>query len=134
MLPKKNPNLDHGRRHQPLQLMSMADNIKYNRKLKGKNVYNRYENYNAIDVPFTDAIPIDFDGIMGVPISFLDKYNPDQFEIIWQASGNTRASAPKEILERLGYKVHPEDRGGCSILNGNRTYDRLFIKHKNSQS
>jgi hypothetical protein len=68
---------------------------------------------------------------MGVPISFLDKYNPDQFEIIWQASGNTRASAPTEILERLGYQNHSEDRGGCSIVKGKRTYDRIFIKHKN---
>lgn len=127
-------NLDHGRRHQPLKLMTMADNLRFNKKLNGKNAYDQYENYNAIDIPFTDAIPIDFNGVMGVPISFLDKYNPDQFEIIWQASGNTRASAPKDVLERLGYKVHPDDRGGCSIVNGNRTYDRIFIKHKIPQS
>lgn len=127
-------NLDHGRRHQPLQLMTIEDNLRFNKKLKGKEAYDFYENYNAIDIPFTDAIPKDYNGIMGVPISFLDKYNPDQFEIIWQASGNTRASAPKEILNVLGYKVHPDDRGGCSIVNGRRTYDRIFIKHKNLQS
>ena len=76
-------NLDHGRRHQPLQLMSMADNIKYS-KLKQikENKYQKYDNFDAIEVPFTDAIPNDYEGIMGVPITFLDKYNPDQFEIV----------------------------------------------------
>jgi len=124
-------NLEHGRRHQPLALMTLADNLKYSKhgEIKGKG-YQKYDNYDAIDVPFTDAIPEDYQGIMGVPISFLNKYSPEQFEIIWQASGNTRASAPKTILERLKYKIHPEDRGGCTILNGKRTYDRIFIKHK----
>lgn len=52
-------NLDHGRRHQPLKLMTMADNIKFNKKLKGKP-YQKYDNYDAIEVPFTDAIPSDY--------------------------------------------------------------------------
>jgi hypothetical protein len=123
-------NLDHGRRHQPLNLMSMADNLKFNRKIKGKPAYDRYDNYSAIEVPFTDAIPRDYDGIMGVPISFLDKYSPEQFEIIWQASGNTRASTPPVVLDRMGYSPHPDDRGGCAILHGRRTYDRIFIRHR----
>ena len=78
-------NLDHGRRHQSLPLMSMQDNIKFSKhkEIKGKE-YQKYDNYNAIDVPFTDAIPTDYDGVMGVPISFLDKYCPEQFEIIWR--------------------------------------------------
>ena len=76
-------NLDHGRRHQPLQLMSMADNIKYSKHKQIKeNKYQKYDNFDAIEVPFTDAIPNDYEGIMGVPITFLDKYNPDQFEIV----------------------------------------------------
>lgn len=76
-------NLDHGKRHQPLPLMTMNDNIKFSthKKIKGQE-YKKYENYDAIEVPFTDAIPSDYDGMMGVPITFLDKYNPDQFEII----------------------------------------------------
>lgn len=125
-------NLDHGRRHQPLPLMSMSDNLKFSKhkEIKGKDTYEHYDNYDGIDVPFTDAIPSDYDGIMGVPITFLDKYSPEQFEIIWQASGNTRASAPKEILKRLNYRSHPEDRGGCTIVNGKRTYGRILIKHK----
>ncbi len=76
-------NLDHGRRHQPLQLMTMADNIKFSRHKEIKGIgYQHYDNYDAIEVPYTDAIPSDYDGVMGVPISFLDKYRPEQFEIV----------------------------------------------------
>ena len=77
-------NVDHGRRHQPLALMTMADNLRFSRhkELKGKTAYDHYDNYNAIEVPFTDAIPSDYDGVMGVPISFLNKYCPEQFEIL----------------------------------------------------
>ena len=45
-------------------------------------LYDKYANYDAIEVPFSDAIPSDYNGIMGVPVSFLDKYNPEQFEIL----------------------------------------------------
>ncbi|WP_114908011.1 adenine-specific methyltransferase EcoRI family protein [Ornithinimicrobium murale] len=79
-------NIEHGRRHEPLQLMTMADNLRFNKKLikglDGGDGYQRYDNFDAIEVPYTDAIPSDFDGVMGVPITFLDKFNPDQFEIV----------------------------------------------------
>ena len=75
-------NLEHGRRHQPLPLMTMEDNLRYNKKMKGKKAYDRYDNYDAIEVPYTNAIPSDYNGVMGVPISFLDKYCPEQFEIL----------------------------------------------------
>lgn len=77
-------NIEHGRRHQPLALMTMSDNLRYSKhkELKGKTAYDHYDNYDAIEVPFTDAIPSDYDGVMGVPISFLDKYCPEQFEIL----------------------------------------------------
>ncbi len=77
-------NLDHGRRHQKLPLMTMEDNLRFSKhkEIKCKTAYDRYANYDAIEVPFTDAIPSDYDGVMGVPITFLDKYNPDQFEIL----------------------------------------------------
>lgn len=125
-------NLDHGRRHQPLPLMSMEDNLKFSRhkEIKGKSAYEKYDNYDGIEVPYTDSIPSDYDGVMGVPITFLDKYSPEQFEIIWQASGNTRASAPKEILERLNYLPHPEDRGGGAVVNGIRKFGRILIRHR----
>lgn len=82
-------NLDHGKRHQQLQLDTMAHNLKFNKKLKkkfekdyGKLEYPHYDNYDAIEVPFVEAIPSDYDGVMGVPITFMDKYNPEQFEIV----------------------------------------------------
>lgn len=83
-------NLDHGRRHQPLSLMTMADNIKFSNheKIKGSG-YQKYDNYDAIEVPYTDAIPSDYDGVMGVPITFLIKYCPEQFEIVGITLGNT---------------------------------------------
>ena len=92
--------------------------------------YPKYDNYNAINVNTYTDIPYDYEGIMGVPITFLDKFNPNQFEIVWQASGNTRANAPKEILEEIGYTPHPEDRGGCAVLNGQRCYTRVLIRKK----
>ncbi len=76
-------NLDHGRRHEPLALMTQADNRKFSKHKEIKGVgYLKYDNYDAIEVPYTDAIPSDFDGLMGVPISFLSKYNPEQFQIL----------------------------------------------------
>lgn len=79
-------NIDHGRRHQPLDLLTMAENKKFNNKIiKNENSYVKYDNYDAIEVPVTAGIPSDYNGVMGVPISFLDKYNPDQFEIIGMA-------------------------------------------------
>lgn len=76
-------NLDHGKRHQPLHLMTMEENIKFSKhkEIRGKE-YQKYDNYDAIEVPYTDAIPSDYEGIMGVPITFLDKYCPEQFEIV----------------------------------------------------
>ena len=95
-------NLDHGRRHEPLPLMTMEDNIMYSRhkEVKGKQ-YVHYENYDAIDVPYTDAIPLDYEGLMSVPISFLDRYCPEQFEII----GQTQGDSGKE----LGLKPYPRE-------------------------
>jgi hypothetical protein len=65
-------SIDHGRRHKPLPLMSMEDNLKYSKhkEIKGKKSYDKYDNYDAIEVPFTDAIPSDYDGVMGVPVVF----------------------------------------------------------------
>ena len=82
-------NLDHGRRHQPLQLMTMADNVKFSKHKKSKeweNAYKRYDTYDAIHIPFTDSIPSDYEGLMAVPLSFLDKYCPEQFEIVGEAN------------------------------------------------
>ncbi len=83
-------NLEHGRRHKPMDLMTMADNHKYSKHRdnpKWRFAYLPYDNYNAIEVPFSDAIPSDYDGVMGVPISWLDFYCPEQFEILGITAG-----------------------------------------------
>ncbi len=76
-------NMEHGRRHQPLQLMTMADNLRYSKHREIKeHGYRHYDNFDAIEVPYSDAIPSDYDGVMGVPVTFLDKFCPEQFEIV----------------------------------------------------
>lgn len=76
-------NIEHGRRHEPLSLMTEANNIKFSKHKEVKGTgYKKYDNYDAIEVPYTDAIPSDYKDVMGVPISFLDKYCPEQFEIL----------------------------------------------------
>jgi hypothetical protein len=120
-------NLDHGRRHKPLPLMTMADNIKFSKHkdLRGKD-YQKYDNYNAIEVPFTDAIPSDYEGVMGVPISFLDKYSPEQFEIIEMLSsaggGAMGTFAPNEEGQKIKDKR--------PLINGKNTFARILLKHK----
>lgn len=115
-------NLDHGKRHQPLPLMTMSDNVKFSshKDIKGKN-YLKYDNYNAIEVPFTDAIPSDYDGVMGVPITFLDKYNPEQFEII----GASDNGVVDEKYKLPHFKKHNEP-----YVNGEKVYKRIFIKKR----
>lgn len=99
-------NVEHGKRHQPLQLMTMADNLKFSKHEDvKKNGYLKYDNYDAIDISYVDSIPSDYKGIMGVPITFMDKYNPDQFKIL--ALGNSRDNFtpnkdyinPKKVLK-----------------------------------
>lgn len=76
-------NIQHGRKNEPLPLMTMDDNLRFNKRIMGNpNSYKTYDNYDAIEVPITAGIPSDYEGVMGVPISFLDKYCPDRFEII----------------------------------------------------
>ena len=113
-------NIDHGRRHEPLKLMTMAENFKHSKhkEIRGQKDYVHYENYNAIDIPFTDAIPSDFDGTMGVPITFLDKYCPEQFEIIGHPHGDYG-------LE-LGLKPYPRELK--ELNKGLRDGDLYFMK------
>jgi hypothetical protein len=111
-------NIDHNRRHEPLSLMTMERNLKHSKHqaIKDAGRYLEYDNYNAIDVPHTDAIPSDYDGVMGVPISFLDRYNPDQFELL--GSNRGIGQDPNGVY------------GRSSMLNGKETFKRLFIKHR----
>ena len=90
-------NLDHGRRHMPLSLMTMADNLKFSKHKEIKaDGYFKYDNYDVLEVPYTDAIPSDYDDLMGVPITFMDKYNPEQFEIV--ASSQTGCHPDSMVL------------------------------------
>ena len=95
-------NLEHGRRHKPLELMTMNDNRRFSKHkdMRGHG-YERYVTFDAIDVPYTDAIPKDYPGIMGVPKSFMEQYCPDQFEIL----GYEREDENIQV----GIKNMPED-------------------------
>lgn len=92
--------------------------------------YKMFDNYNAINVTRTLNIPFDYPGLMGVPITFLDKYDPDQFEIIMLANGNVRANTEDTILQKVGYRQHPNDKGGVGVINGKRSYVRVLIRNR----
>jgi hypothetical protein len=105
--------------------MTEQDNIKFSKHIEVKGLnYTLYDNYDAIEVPFTDSIPSNFTGVMGVPISFLNKYSPEQFEIVGLAAGNIRGLAG--IPTKTG-KDGP-------YINGKLKYGRIFIKHKQVSS
>lgn len=101
-------NIEHGRRPQPLALKTMAENLQYSKhkKIRGAAEYPRYDNFEALEIPFSDAIPSDYEGVMGVPLSFMAHYDPARFEI-------------------LGFsgKMHLK-------VNGKITYKRIFIRHR----
>jgi len=111
-------NIEHGRRHSPLPLMTMEDNLKFNKKLSDKKSYDKYDNYDAIEVPFTNAIPSDYKGVMGVPISFIDKYCPEQFEILGKT--NNKKHAGKYLI----------GKNPTAMIKGKKLYHRILIKHK----
>ena len=155
-------NIEHGLRHEELQLMCMRDNLKFNKKLKKKFLenyhvcdYPKYDNYDAIEVPYIDAIPSDYEGIMGVPGSFLSRYNPEQFEIVGTVSapGNKDSlNLGKDYSQFIGYRqdgslngrtgstfgkvpvlqkddgVHPYyEKDGVRLQ---ALFPRIFIRHK----
>lgn len=116
-------NIDHGRRHQPLSLMTMEENIMYSKhkEIRGKG-YAHYDNYDAIEVPYTDAIPSNYYGVMGVPITFLDKYCPEQFEILGATESEGKGFSNGLWLQGSGVSQ--------PLVNGNRVYKRIFIRHR----
>lgn len=122
-------NLDHGRRHRPMTLMSREDNLRFSRhkELRGLSDYEHYDNYDAIEVPYTDAIPSDYPGVMGVPISFLDKYCPEQFEIIgFSLELSNMENIRKELGKSCGGPALYVRRDGAL----QRLYARILIRHK----
>ena len=131
-------NIDHGRRHQPLRLMTMADNFKHSKhkEIRGRKEYVHYENYDAIEIPYTDAIPSDYEGVMGVPTSFLDKYCPEQFEILGITDrGNAYGIKTKEFTSMDTPLYGDLNRRGAIMVDGQlkSTFARLLIRKKQSQ-
>lgn len=140
-------NIDHGKRHENLILDTMEHNLKFNKKLQkklekdyGKLEYPHYDNYDAIEVPFTECIPSDYDGVMGVPITFMDKYNPDQFDIVAFRKGEdgkdlvfTR-ERERESTTILSYPCTTSIPGMIKNaegkINGHPTYARITIIRK----
>ena len=140
-------NIEHGRRHEPLVLMTMEDNLIYGSKKVRSAGYPKYDNYDAIEVSETKGIPSDYAGVMGVPISFLDKYNPDQFEIIGYDGDEHLATKRygkkekvvngqrmKSVTGTLGCAIRYEEFGegtffdvGYPVKN---CYKRIFIRHR----
>ena len=112
-------NLDIAKRHEPLTLY----------KKYSPEEYPKYYNYDAIEISKVSDIPIDYDGAMGVPVTFLNKHNPKQFEII--GSSRELGRSMTEIAEKGTYV-----QGGPRfyLSNDNRTYrrlyDRLVIRNK----
>jgi hypothetical protein len=112
-------NLDHTKRHEKMTLFK-----KYTSK-----EYPHYDNYDAIEVSKLQDIPIDYNGVIGVPITFLDKYNPDQFEIIGLAN-DKRDNNEIFIKGKATYLDEQHKSFVGMVLNGKATYARILIKRK----
>lgn len=134
-------NIDFGGRHEELQLMTMRENLKYNKKLQRKlekdfgiAEYPRYDNYDAIEVPFTESIPSDYDGVMGVPITFMDKYNPEQFVIVGVPDRDDLTGLRTRVYT-IADSEHFSDFNRATAVRKDdgtlvNTYRRIFIRHK----
>jgi len=136
-------NLEHGRRHEPLKLMTKKENIRFGKhKDITEHGYPCYDTFDAIDVPYADAIPSDYDGVMGVPITFLDKYCPEQFEIV---GSDIKGVAEQVGIQPIGkeWMQRYREAGGTGHYTANmrslvytvdgkpqKTYFRLLIRKK----
>jgi hypothetical protein len=137
-------NIPHGKRNEPLRTMTMEDQKRFSKhKIVREQGYIKYDNYDAIEVPYVDAIPSDYAGVMGVPISFLDKYNPEQFKIVGITKQWFNAGALRTKLYPKHEKTSPvSGESSCFILNAgpamkiteipNSTYykvgDEMFVQ------
>lgn len=122
-------NLDYAERHENLILYRQYT----------PEEYPTYDNYAAIEVGKTSEIPCDYDGIMGVPITYMDKHNPDQFEILGMCENldlyhlKTRVYSPQECRDRyyeLFGKKGTYDLNAAGVLNGKKVYQRILIRRK----
>lgn len=109
-------NIDHVKRHEELDLV-----CRYS-----PEEYPHYDNYDAIEVSKTVDIPYDYNGVMGVPITFLDKYNPEQFEIL----GATENDAAQPVVE---LRIPGNNKYDRPYIKGVRKYARILIRNKHPQ-
>lgn len=112
-------NLDHKKRHEKLMLWK-----NYN-----SDEYPTYDNYNAIEVSKIDHIPCDYDGLMGVPITYLKKHNPDQFEILGYTSGRKEFDELAHPTKRYVNAVQHNPDGTTS--NGSKVNTRAMLRIDN---
>lgn len=152
-------NMEHGRRHQSLQINKVDWNLKHSgHKNFAETGYQKYDNYDALEIPYTDLIPCDYDGVMGVPISFLDKYCPEQFEILGATQRGCHDKVPdtkkyddywecKPNGEKTGSSGGKTNENANLLQNDERknyfinsegriiqsAYQRIFIRLKNPQ-
>jgi hypothetical protein len=126
-------NIDHGRRHEAMPLMTMADNTKFSKhkEIKGTG-YKKYDNFDAIEVPYLDSIPSDFEGLMGVPITFLSKYNPEQFEIIGSYNNGEHGEQLGAFKSEISVNGKKQLWNGPSI-EGKPLYKRIVIRHRGNK-
>lgn len=116
--------------------MTMEENIEFNEKHL-PNGYDHYDNYDAIEVPVSKVIPKDYPGVMGVPITFLDKYCPEQFEIIGMAKrGAGDPTLKSRVYTKEDYSNYSDLNAGPVIIKDGvpmNTYPRILIRNKNPQ-
>ena len=112
-------NLTHDKRNKPLDLVQKYD----------PRYYPKFDNYDCIECSKVMDIPVDYDAVIAVPITFLDKYCPKQFRIVGIACGNSWANY-KDILKLLNFNPNMKYGGGLGspILNGKATYARILIQ------
>lgn len=115
-------NIEHNRRYEPITLYKKEENLLKYPNLKEKNAYVKYDNYDAIEIPLTKAIPLHYKGVMGVPISFLDKFNPCQFELIGATESEGKGFSNGLWLSSSGIAQ--------ACVNQQKIYKRVFIKAK----
>src|SRR5699024_2859808 len=117
-------NLDLKKRHEELILVQEYSPEKY----------PKYDNYGAIEVSKVVNIPLDYDGVMGVPITFLDKYNPEQFEIVTLASRHSWVNY-RDALISLGFNPRIKSGGGLGacVLEGKCKYARILIRNRHPE-
>jgi hypothetical protein len=123
-------NLDHGIRHLPLVLMTEAHNTRFSRNVEVKGIgYKRYDNFDAIEVPTVESIPSDYEGIMGVPKTFLGKYNPQQFEILGNFNNGQQAVDLGAEKVQISINGKPAMWNGPTV-DGIAKYSRILIRHR----